>query len=201
MKKLVFCGSRLREFPEEARREAGRQLRNLQKGDDPDDWRPMQSVCPGARDLTSTESYTLRSSLKPYKFFTFLRRRPNRLGKQTSTVPGAHMPKSKPREEKQKHTEPVFEAGSDNIFEDLGFSQDEAANLLVRSDLMSQIKRIIKEKGWTQKRAAEELGVQQPRVSDLFQGHIGEFSVDMLMSWLSKLGYNIEVKLKRKEVA
>jgi predicted XRE-type DNA-binding protein len=49
--------------------------------------------------------------------------------------------------------------------------------------------------------AAKELGVQQPRVSDLFQGHIGEFSVDMLMSWLSKLGYDVQVTLKRKEVA
>ena len=66
---------------------------------------------------------------------------------------------------------------------------------------MLEIKRIIKERGWTQRLAAKEIGVQQPRVSDLLQGHIGEFSVDMLMSWLSKLGYDVHVTLKRKDVA
>lgn len=111
------------------------------------------------------------------------------------------MPKSKPSAKSQKANQAMFEDGSDNIFMDLGFDDEEAANLLVRSDLMLQIKRIIKECGWTQIQAAEALGVQQPRVSDLFQGHIGEFSVDMLMSWLMKLGYDVQVTVKRKDVA
>ncbi len=54
MKKLVFWGStrrRLKEFPEEARREAGHQLRNVQNGHDPDDWRPMVAICPGSREI------------------------------------------------------------------------------------------------------------------------------------------------------
>ena len=111
------------------------------------------------------------------------------------------MPKSKPSAKRQRANQAIFEDGSDNIFKDLGFDDEEAANLLVRSDLMLQIKRIIKECGWTQIQAAEALGVQQPRVSDLFQGHIGEFSVDMLMSWLMKLGYDVQVTVKRKDVA
>ena len=110
------------------------------------------------------------------------------------------MPKSK-KNEKNQEREPISEEASDNIFRDLGFDDDEAANLLVRADLMLQIKRIIKEQNWTQTQAAKVLGVQQPRVSALFSGHIGEFSVDMLMSWLTKLGYDVEVTLKRKEVA
>lgn len=111
------------------------------------------------------------------------------------------MPKSKPSAEDKKDTVPMFEESSANIFEDLGFEDEEAANLLVRSDLMLQIKHIIKERNWTQTQAAKALGVQQPRVSDLFQGHIGEFSVDMLMSWLSKLGYEVHVTLKQRDVA
>lgn len=111
------------------------------------------------------------------------------------------MPKSKPSAKLPRDNEPKFEEASANIFQDLGFDDEEASNLLIRSDLMLQIKRIIKERGWTQTEAAEELGVQQPRVSDLFQGHIGEFSVDMLMSWLSKLGYDVHVTLKPKHVA
>jgi predicted XRE-type DNA-binding protein len=111
------------------------------------------------------------------------------------------MPKSKPNAKHPKNDEPKFKEASANIFKDLGFDDEEAGNLLIRSDLMLQVKRIIKERGWTQMEAAKELGVQQPRVSDLFQGHIGEFSVDMLVSWLSRLGYDVKVTLKRKEVA
>ncbi len=111
------------------------------------------------------------------------------------------MPKSKPSAKSRKNTQPMFEEASDNIFKDLGFDDEEAANLIVRSDLISQIKRIIKERDWTQIQAAKALGVQQPRVSDLFQGHIGEFSVDMLMSWLIKLGYDVHVTVKRKGAA
>ena len=111
------------------------------------------------------------------------------------------MPKSTPSAKNQKTIEPKFEEGSDNIFKDLGFNDEESGNLIIRSDLMSQIKRIINDHGWTQKEAAKALGVQQPRVSDLFQGHIGEFSVDMLVSWLSKLGYDVQITLKQKDVA
>lgn len=111
------------------------------------------------------------------------------------------MPKSKPSAKKQTNKDPICEESCGNIFKDLGFDDEEAANLLVRSDLIFEIKHIIKERGWTQMQAAKALGVQQPRVSDLFQGQIGEFSVDMLMSWLSKLGYEVQVTLKQRDVA
>jgi predicted XRE-type DNA-binding protein len=87
-----------------------------------------------------------------------------------------------------------------NVFKDLGFSDDEAANLLVRSDLMLLVKNIIRERGWTQQEAAVKLGVHQPRVSDLFQGRIGNFSVDTLMSWLHKLGKEVTISIKDKDV-
>lgn len=54
MKLLAFQGScldDLRAFPEEARREAGHQLDLVQRGLDPDDWKPMPSVGPGVREV------------------------------------------------------------------------------------------------------------------------------------------------------
>ena len=39
----------LREFPESARREAGYELRKLQRGEAPDDWRPFPEVGPGVK--------------------------------------------------------------------------------------------------------------------------------------------------------
>jgi phage-related protein len=41
----------LRDFPAEARREAGHQLHLVQLGLAPDDWRPMPSVGPGVLEI------------------------------------------------------------------------------------------------------------------------------------------------------
>jgi predicted XRE-type DNA-binding protein len=79
-------------------------------------------------------------------------------------------------------------------------SQDEqdyaAANFVTRAELMSSVADTIREKGWTQGQAAEFLGVGQPRISDVFQGRVDRFSVDMLMVWLQKLGKDVSVSVK-----
>lgn len=53
--KLVeFRGSALddlRAFPIAARREVGYQLDQVQQGGEPDDWRPMRIIGPGAREI------------------------------------------------------------------------------------------------------------------------------------------------------
>jgi phage-related protein len=41
----------LREFPTVARQRAGYQLELLQEGDEPDDWKPMKTVGPGAQEI------------------------------------------------------------------------------------------------------------------------------------------------------
>lgn len=54
MKPIAFLGdslAQLRDFPEEARSEAGFQLREVQKGNDPADWKPLKTVGPGVREI------------------------------------------------------------------------------------------------------------------------------------------------------
>ena len=54
MKPIAFQGTSLddlRAFPETARREAGHQLDQVQRGLEPDDWKPMPSVGPGVREV------------------------------------------------------------------------------------------------------------------------------------------------------
>jgi len=54
MKPLKFVGSSLddlRNFPDEARRAAGFELRAVQGGFDPGDWKPMPSVGRGVREI------------------------------------------------------------------------------------------------------------------------------------------------------
>jgi predicted XRE-type DNA-binding protein len=72
---------------------------------------------------------------------------------------------------------------------------------VLRNDLMDVVQKIIKENGWTQQETARRLGVTQPRVSDLFRGHIDLFSVDTLVEWLDRMGKEVHLTIKDKEVA
>jgi phage-related protein len=59
MKPVVFLGDsldRIREFPERARRQAGLELRQVQHGLDPSDWKPMRSVGVGVREIRIREA-------------------------------------------------------------------------------------------------------------------------------------------------
>lgn len=54
MKPVVFLGDsldRLRTFPQQARRNAGFQLDRVQRGLDPDDWKPLTIIGPGVREI------------------------------------------------------------------------------------------------------------------------------------------------------
>jgi phage-related protein len=54
MKPLSFVGSSLddlRNFPDEARRAAGFELRAVQSGLEPSDWRPMHIIGPGVKEI------------------------------------------------------------------------------------------------------------------------------------------------------
>jgi len=59
MKPVVFLGDalrRVRAFPEDARRTVGHELRDVQFGEDPGDWKPMPSVGPGVREIRIREA-------------------------------------------------------------------------------------------------------------------------------------------------
>jgi predicted XRE-type DNA-binding protein len=88
-----------------------------------------------------------------------------------------------------------------NVFRDLGFGAEEAANLKLRAMLMVELEKYIQEKHLTQKRAAERLGVTQPRISDLVRGKIELFSVDTLITMLTHAGLKVDVRVRRSVAA
>lgn len=54
MKDAIFLGTSkadLRSFPDEARREAGVELNQVQLGLDPSHWKPMPGIGPGVREI------------------------------------------------------------------------------------------------------------------------------------------------------
>jgi predicted XRE-type DNA-binding protein len=88
---------------------------------------------------------------------------------------------------------------SGNVFKDLGFPAKEAAHLLIRSDLMIQLTKILKKRRLTQVRAARLLGVSQPRVSDIVRGRIDLFSIDSLVEMLARLGVSVTLRTRRSK--
>jgi len=85
--------------------------------------------------------------------------------------------------------------GSENVFEDLGFSPDEAMNLQIRADLMLELRSFIKKKGWTQQEAATFFEETQPRISNLINGDISRFSLDKLVNMLAKAGMKVKFEV------
>ena len=54
MKPVIFIGSSLddlRAFPDRPRHDAGFQLERVQRGLDPDDWKPMPTIGSGVREI------------------------------------------------------------------------------------------------------------------------------------------------------
>jgi phage-related protein len=54
LKRVTFHGDSLdslRDFPEDARREAGHELYQVQTGRDPSDWKPISAIGAGVREI------------------------------------------------------------------------------------------------------------------------------------------------------
>lgn len=70
------------------------------------------------------------------------------------------------------------------------------ANFIARGELIQSIQHEIRERGWTQSEAAEFLEVAQPRISNLMQGRVDQFTVDMLMMWLERFGKDVSISVR-----
>ena len=92
--------------------------------------------------------------------------------------------------------ESAIEPSSGNVFEDVGFTRQEAVSLELRSFLAFRLERFIKTEALTQRQAAAFFGVSQPRISNLVRGRIDLFSLDTLVDMLTRAGVRIEVLLR-----
>jgi predicted XRE-type DNA-binding protein len=84
-----------------------------------------------------------------------------------------------------------------NVFEDLGFTTNEAANLQLRSAMMTRLIAEIEKQGLTQAEAARRMRITQPRVSDLMRGKLNLFSIDTLVALLSAMGLRVDLKIRK----
>lgn len=68
-------------------------------------------------------------------------------------------------------------------------------NLKMKSDLLIEIERIIKQRGLTQTEAAKILKISQPRVSQLLNGRIENFRLDALVGFATRLGLDVKIQV------
>ena len=83
---------------------------------------------------------------------------------------------------------------SGNVFIDLGYTQEEAAILQMRADLMSDLRKFVKSRKLKQTKAGEIFGVSQSRVSDLVSGKWEKFSLEMLITLATRAGMRVTLK-------
>ena len=95
---------------------------------------------------------------------------------------------------KRAKEEPIeIEAGSGNVFEDLGLP--DAGERLAKAELARVIRKIVKDKNWTQRRAADVLGIAAPDVSDLMRGKLARFSQERLERFLNALDMDVHIRV------
>ncbi|WP_429948972.1 helix-turn-helix domain-containing protein [Comamonas sediminis] len=83
---------------------------------------------------------------------------------------------------------------SGNVFADLGLA--DAEKLKIKTGLVIEIRNAMKSRGLTQQEAAKRMGITQPKVSDMMRGDFSNLSERKLMDCLTRLGYDIEIKIR-----
>jgi predicted XRE-type DNA-binding protein len=92
---------------------------------------------------------------------------------------------------------PRVTKGTGKVFRDLGFSKQKSAQLILKSSLLQALQETIKELGWKQVEAAGRFNIDQSKVSKLLAGQMAGFSVERLVHFLSLLGEDVEVTVRR----
>jgi predicted XRE-type DNA-binding protein len=87
-----------------------------------------------------------------------------------------------------------IEASSGNVFADLGLP--DAGELDTKVRLAVAINRLFELRRLTQANAAAALSINQPKVSALKHYKLEGFSVERLMTFLTALGSDIEIKIR-----
>ncbi|EKD97855.1 MAG: XRE family transcriptional regulator [uncultured bacterium] len=83
---------------------------------------------------------------------------------------------------------------SGNVFADLGLT--DADQLKIKTGLVIEIRKAIRQLGLTQQAAAKRMGITQPKVSDMMRGDLANLSERKLMDCLTRLGFDIEIKVR-----
>lgn len=86
-----------------------------------------------------------------------------------------------------------YEESCGNVFADLGL--EDADELFARGQIGIHVFEILKSKRMKQSEIAALLGIKQPEVSHLMNGHFNRFTIDKLLNFLKLLNQKVTIKI------
>ena len=92
---------------------------------------------------------------------------------------------------KRVHCRPKVEVGSGNIFADLGLP--DAEDMLLKSTIVIELRRLIKQRKLTQTAAAKLMGISQADLSKILRGYFRGYSEARLMRMLTAFNQDVEI--------
>jgi len=84
-----------------------------------------------------------------------------------------------------------IEKSSGNVYADLGMA--DADEMIVKAQLATKIGEIIKGRKWSQQKAAEVLGITQPKLSKMLRGQFRGISEVKMLDCLARLGCDVQI--------
>jgi predicted XRE-type DNA-binding protein len=85
---------------------------------------------------------------------------------------------------------------SGNVFGDLGLKKPE--ELLAKTKLAARIVQLLEDQKLNQTQAARRLGIDQPKVSQIYRGRLDDFSLERLMRFLTALNQDVRIVVEDK---
>ena len=86
------------------------------------------------------------------------------------------------------------EEGSGNVFADLGL--EGAEELHARAQLGFHVHKLLASRGLKQREISSLLGIKQPEVSHLMNGHFSRFTTDKLLEFLKRLDQTVSIRIR-----
>ena len=84
--------------------------------------------------------------------------------------------------------------GSDNPFRDVGLP--DADTKLLKADLSGKIINILDKKGWSQRQASKQTGIDQADICRIRNADLKGFTIDRLVRILNNLHHKVEVTVR-----
>ena len=178
---------------------AGRQIRRVQQGEEPIDWKPFPSIGPNVREIRIRESggayrVIYQATLGHGAGHQGVREQVSkdakaRGGEGAYQIEGLHATRGK--EMRIERYKDVWDAIEDDPVE--------RERLKMRSRLMSALQARIE--GWnlTQAAAAKRLNITQPRLNDLLKDRFNKFSLGALFDLATRAGLKIKLTIDETE--
>jgi predicted XRE-type DNA-binding protein len=85
-----------------------------------------------------------------------------------------------------------------NVFDDLGFSPDDAITLKIKAKILGALLDRIHQRQYTQAQLAEILADYQPNISNLLNGKISKMSIEKLLHYATRLSLDARISMRAR---